>query len=59
MVLRAVSDMVGKPLPYATLDEIQARLVEVAPHFGKVSSVQKPLWLNGEYFKVRLATVVV
>ena len=33
---------------------IQARLVEVAPHFGKVSSVQKPLWLNGEYFKVRL-----
>ena len=23
MVLRAVSDVVGKPLPYATLDEIQ------------------------------------
>ena len=53
MVLRAISDVVGKPLPYDTLDQVHQRLAEVAPHFGRISSVQKPLWLNGEYFKVR------
>ena len=53
MVLRAVSDVLGKPLPYDTLDQVHQRLEEVAPHFGRISSVQKPLWLNGEYFKVR------
>ena len=52
MVIRAVSDVLGKSLPYDSIEAVRRRLADVAPHFAKVSSVQQPLWLNGEYFKV-------
>ena len=57
MVIRAISDVLGKSLPYDSLEAVRRRLADVAPHFGKVTSVQQPLWLNGEYFKVRRCLV--
>lgn len=44
----------GQTLPYDTLDQVRARLVDVAPHLGHLDAVEHPLWLNGEYFKVDL-----
>ena len=37
-ILRAVSEVLGKPLPYDNLDELRNRLGEIAPHltnYGK------------------------
>lgn len=37
-ILRAVSEVVGHPLPYDTLDDIRGRLEQIAPHltnYGK------------------------
>lgn len=50
-ILRAVSEVVGKPLPYDTLQQLQARLADVAPHFARKASVEAPVWLNGQYIK--------
>lgn len=50
-ILRALSEVLGAKLPYDSLEGVRARLAEVAPHFGKLSSVQQPVWLNGEYIK--------
>ncbi len=52
-IVRALSEVLEKPLPYNTTDEVRARLADVAPHFALVDTVQSPMWLNGEYFKVR------
>lgn len=52
-IIRALSEVVGKTLPYDSLDEVRKRLADVAPHMGHVDHVESPLWLNGEYFKVR------
>jgi hypothetical protein len=48
-VLRAVSEALGRPLPYDTLDAVRARLAEVAPHLGAPNTVQPPIWLDGFY----------
>lgn len=50
-ILRAVSEVVGAPLPYDTREQLQARLAEVAPHFARKSVVEAPVWLNGQYVK--------
>ena len=52
-ILRALSEIMGKPLPYDDKNGVRARLAGVAPHFGASDTVQLPMWLNGEYFKVR------
>ncbi len=52
-ILRALSEILGKPLPYDSKKELRQRLADVAPHFGATDTVQLPMWLNGEYFKVR------
>lgn len=52
-VIRALSEIMGKPLPYDSKKELRQRLADVAPHFGATDTVQLPMWLNGEYFKVR------
>ena len=54
-ILRALSEILGKPLPYDSKKELRQRLADVAPHFGATDTVQLPMWLNGEYFKVGLA----
>ena len=51
-ILRALSEVLGAPLPYNSGDDVRARLAEVAPHLGHLGDVEAPLWLNGEYFKV-------
>lgn len=50
-ILRAVSEVVGKPLPYDTREQLQARLADVAPHFARKESVEAPVWLNGQFIK--------
>jgi hypothetical protein len=52
-ILRALSEVLGVPLPYASLEGVRARLADVAPSFAHVYELEKPLWLNGEYMKVR------
>ena len=51
-IIRALSEVLGKTLPYNSLDEVRARLADVAPHLAHLDSVEPPMWLNGEYFKV-------
>jgi NADH dehydrogenase (ubiquinone) Fe-S protein 1 len=52
-ILRALSEVAGAPLPYNSVVGVRERLATVAPHMGEVKAVEAPLWLNGEYFKVR------
>jgi NADH dehydrogenase (ubiquinone) Fe-S protein 1 len=47
-VLRAVSEVVGQPLPYDSLEQVRARLADVAPHMGRTGEVSAPLWLGGD-----------
>ena len=53
-IIRALSEIMGKPLPYDNKNELRKRLADVAPHLGAHDAVQLPMWLNGEYFKVRI-----
>lgn len=50
-ILRALSEALGARLPYDTLDDLRARLAEVAPHFAFLHKTQNPVWMNGEYVK--------
>ena len=50
-ILRALSEVLGVPLPYDTRDQLRQRLAEVAPHFARGESVEAPVWLNGQYIK--------
>jgi NADH dehydrogenase/NADH:ubiquinone oxidoreductase subunit G len=52
-ILVALAEVAGRPLPYSSLEGVRRRLADVAPHFAAVDAVEPPLWLNGEYFKVR------
>jgi len=36
-ILRALSERLGKPLPFNNLGELRAKLIEANPHFGKVN----------------------
>jgi NADH dehydrogenase (ubiquinone) Fe-S protein 1 len=40
-IIRALSEVLGKPLPYDTTEEVQARLADVAPHFARLHTVEK------------------
>ena len=39
-IIRALSEVAGRTLPYDTLHEIRQRLVEIAPHFAHYGSVE-------------------
>lgn len=39
-ILRALSEALGVPLPYSTLDEVRARLVQVSPTFGNIGNCE-------------------
>lgn len=45
MVLRALSEEVGSPLPYDTIDELRTRVSELAPHVLKYD------WTEGSGFE--------
>ena len=40
MVLRALSEELGTPLPYDSLDEVRTRLAELAPHLVKYDHIE-------------------
>lgn len=50
-ILRAVSEVVGAPLPYDTREQLMGRLADVAPHFARKAVVETPVWMNGQYVK--------
>jgi len=43
-IIRALSDAVGKPLPYNTLEQVRARMEKIAPHFAQVNRVAPASW---------------
>jgi len=43
---------VGNQLPYDNIGELRERMADVAPHLAKNDTVESPMWLYGEYFKV-------
>jgi NADH dehydrogenase (ubiquinone) Fe-S protein 1 len=40
MVLRALSEELGSPLPYDTLEELRTRIAEIAPHLIKYDFIE-------------------
>ena len=40
MILRALSEELGTPLPYDSLDEIRTRMAELAPHLVKFDHIE-------------------
>ena len=40
MILRALSEELGTPLPYDSLDEIRTRMAELAPHLVKFDYIE-------------------
>lgn len=40
MVLRALSEELGTPLPYDTQEELRTRLAEMAPHLVKFDVIE-------------------
>lgn len=40
MILRALSEEIGSPLPYDSLDEIRTRMAELAPHLVKFDFIE-------------------
>jgi NADH dehydrogenase (ubiquinone) Fe-S protein 1 len=50
-IVRALSEVLGKTLPYDTKQQLRQRLTDVAPHFAHNDKAENALWLNGEYFK--------
>ncbi len=40
MILRALSEEIGSPLPYDSLDEIRTRMAELAPHLVKFDYIE-------------------
>jgi hypothetical protein len=48
-IVRAVSEALGKPLPYDSVDALRARMAELAPHLAAPNTVQPPVWLDGFY----------
>ena len=40
MVLRALSEELGMPLPYDSLDEVRTRLADIAPHLVRYDHIE-------------------
>lgn len=40
MVLRALSEEIGSPLPYDTIEEVRTRIAELAPHLVKFDFIE-------------------
>ncbi|MCC7259709.1 MAG: NADH-quinone oxidoreductase subunit G [Alphaproteobacteria bacterium] len=43
-IVRALSEAMGRKLPYDTLEQLRARMVKLAPHFAKVGEVAQAAW---------------
>ncbi len=44
-ILRALSEELGDALPYDTIDEIRARIEEVAPHLVEIDEIEAAEWV--------------
>lgn len=40
MIIRALSEEMGIPLPYDSLDEVRTRMAELAPHLLKFDYIE-------------------
>lgn len=40
MILRALSEEIGSPLPYDSLDEVRTRMAELAPHLVRFDAIE-------------------
>jgi len=45
-IIRAISEVSAKQLPYDTIDEVRRRLVQVSPHFARYGDVEDSSFLN-------------
>lgn len=45
-IIRALSEMLQVPLPYDSLQQVRARLVDVAPHFAHVDHLETPIFIQ-------------
>lgn len=43
-IIRALSDALGKPLPYNNLEQLRERMTKQAPHLGAVDRVLPSVW---------------
>ncbi len=43
-ILRALSELAGKRLPYDNLAQLRTRLMQIAPRFGRLGSVEVASW---------------
>ena len=57
-IIRALSDAVGKALPYNTLSELRARMVKQAPHFAKIDEITPAKWVDIEAAKSSITDAV-
>lgn len=46
MILRALSEELGTPLPYDSLDEVRTRLAELAPHLVRFDTIENSGYEN-------------
>jgi len=44
-ILRALSEELGEVLPYDTIDEIRARVEEIAPHLVEIDEIEAAEWV--------------
>ena len=40
MVFRAISEELGSPLPYDTIEELRTRITEIAPHVARLDFIE-------------------
>jgi len=43
-ILRALSAVLGRPLPYDTLDQLRARMAEINPVFDDITFLAEAPW---------------
>lgn len=46
-ILRALSDVLGKPLDYNSLFQLRKRMEKIAPHFAKIGEIVSAQWQEG------------
>lgn len=45
-IIRAISEVAAKQLPYDTVDDIRRRLVQIAPHFARYGDLEDSSFLD-------------
>ncbi len=53
-ILRALSDLLGKPLPYNNIEQLRARIEKTAPHFANIGEITPSPTQEGEIAQGRV-----